>query len=301
MKLAVLALLFLGTFGANPEKKAPSGEGKKGSWNMDKDTADKFKDLGKETRNVTARWKRYPHRQNRTNETSSALRGQFRRFADKKNVSFCGRKVPMKFRYLWLEKEPTESDLLGSPQKRIYNTWAATRGGRSRMMTSALQKHPGEDSYALPGSGGEQKLAEGGAIGTVAGEEPFATVLKDGFWEVGCYTDKMVMTGDKFGDEKDKYKGEGGGVSIANYEDLIDDADKKPMTPTICYEFCSTLPDMVFFGITGGRTCYCTPYFYPGPSDGSKCDATCEGDGYSMCGSTSGRSSVFEMHLCGDL
>jgi len=289
------------------EKETPKADSKKGNpppgLHVDTDTAEKFNDLGKETRNITARWKRYPHRQNRTNETNAALRGHF------KNVSFCGqaKKVPMKFRYLWKVKNPTENDILGSPAQRAFNVWTATK---TNFRSSALQtkvglrgsdalKHPGEDSFAKVGSGSDQKLAEGGATGQVAGKEAFATVLKDGFWPVGCYTDKMLTTADKFGDEKDKYK-DLAGVSIANYDDLVDDADKLAMTPTVCFEFCSTLPDMVFFGITEGRSCYCTPYFSPGPGDGSKCDAVCAGDTTLMCGSTTGRSSMFEMHLCNE-
>jgi len=261
-----------------------SVEGGKPELNVDSDTAQKFADLGKKTMDVTAGWK------NRTNET--ALRGQF------KNVSFCGArtkvplKIPEKFKYLWAPKQ-TEADLLGSPQQRAHKAWAATRGGRGAI---ALQKKVGLRGLT-PGAGSDQTLASGGATGSVAGKEPFATVMKDGFWEVGCYTDKMLTTADKFGNYADEYK-DLAGVSIIHYSELIDDADKVAMTPTVCFEFCSSFDDMVFFGITEGRTCYCTPYFSPGPGDGSKCDATCAGDTTLMCGSTTGRSSMFEMHVC---
>lgn len=296
MKLVIFAVLVVGAYAADPEKEAPAAKGKKGD--LDKETAQKFEDLGKDTRNITSRWKRYPHRQNRSNETSAALRGDFRRVMDSNNTSLCGRKIPMKFRHLWKVKKQTEEDILGSPQQRNFNVWSATRGIYQSTPTSTLQKKAGlRGVHAVMQPGSDQTLASGGATGKVAGTEVGSTVLKDGFWEVGCYTDKMVTSADKFGDEKDKYK-DVAGVSIANYADLIDDADKMPMTPTVCFEFCSTIPDMVFFGITEGRSCYCTPYFSPGPGDGSKCDAVCEGDTTLMCGSTSGRSSVFEMHVC---
>jgi hypothetical protein len=308
MKFVVFAVLCLGISAVDPEKKDQEesqnhvSKGQKDG--VDSETAKKFDDLAKHTRNVTSRWKRYPHRQNRSNETAAALRGQYQGYVDAQNHSFCGRKIPMKFRHLWMVKPQTESDILGPPQKRSFNLWAATRVGSALQKSAALRgtdslKHPGEDSYAKSGSGSEQTLAEGGATGKVAGQEAFSTVLKDGYWPVGCYTDKMLTTGDKFGIEKDKYINSAD-VSIANYADLVDDADKKPMTPTVCFEFCSTLPDMVFFGVTEGRRCYCSPYFASGPGDGSKCDAVCEGDTTLMCGNTAGRSSVFEMHLCDD-
>jgi len=292
MKSAVLVVLVLGTFAADPKKKAPATEGTP-QWKTDAETKEKFDDLGKETKNITSRWKRYPHRQNRSNETSAALRGEFRKFVDSNNTSLCGRKIPMKFRHLWKVKKQTEEEILGTQAQRNFNVWKATKSVRG---VTALQKKAGLRGTDLqPGS--DQVLAEGGATGSVAGSEAFATVLKDGFFEVGCYTDKMLTTADKFGDEKDKYK-DLAGVSIVNYADLVDDADKEPMTPTVCFEFCSTIPDMVFFGITAGRTCYCTPYFHPGPGDAGKCDAVCEGDTTLMCGNTGGRSSVFEMHTC---
>jgi len=285
LQLAVVAVLVIGTFAADPKQKsknAPSAvkdeaKSKQPGVSMDTDTAKKFEDLGNQTRNITARWKRYPHRQER-NQTAS----------DYHNVSFCGRKVPRKFRHFF--KNQTEEDILGPVDKRSYNLFRATRTG------SALQKKSNLRAKQVPGS--DQKLAEGGAAGKVAGKEPFATVLKDGYWPVGCYTDKMVTSADKFGDEKDKYN-DLAGVSIALYDELLDKADHKPMTPTVCFEFCSTLPAMVFFGITEGRKCYCTPYFSPGPGNADKCDSVCEGDTTLMCGTTSGRSSVFEMHLCG--
>jgi len=292
MKLAVFAVLVLGTFAADPQKKPPAAD-ETPKWKTDKETAEKFDDLGKQTKNITTRWKRYPHRQNRSNETSAALRGDFNKLVDDNNTSLCGRRIPMKFRHLWKVKKQTEEDILGSVAKRTFNVWQATKNVRG---VTALQKKSGlRGVMQQPGS--DQTLAEGGATGKVAGKEAFAEVLKDGYFEVGCYTDKMLTTADKFGDEADKYKNLAG-VSIANYEDLIDDADKEPMTPTVCFEFCSSIPDMVFFGITAGRTCYCTPYFHPGPGDAGKCDAVCEGDTTLMCGNTGGRSSIFEMHMC---
>lgn len=160
--------------------------------------------------------------------------------------------------------------------------------------------HPGRESFSVPGAGIDQVLKDEGKSthGTVDDKEPFVTVFKDGWFEVGCFNDVMNTKGDKFGNEKDKYNSVGD-VSIARYEELVLKDEQKPMTPTVCYEFCRSLPDMVFFGINNGRHCYCAPYYQPGPGDDQKCDVGCEGDSTSMCGSTE-KSTIFEMHLCAD-
>jgi len=168
-------------------------------------------------------------------------------------------------------------------------------------------EHPGRDSFALPGAGGEQVLKSEGksTMGEVKeagqlrgkGQEVFVTVLKDGFWEVGCYKDAMLSTADKYGNDKDKYNNQAG-ISIALYNELVLDEKKQPMTPTVCFEFCRTVPDMVFFGIADGQTCYCIPFFQPQPADDTTCNQPCAGDETQMCGNMKGKSSVFEMHLC---
>lgn len=273
------------------EQPRPSGTELEEKKKQDAEVAKKFDELGKATRNVTYRWQ-HPYRvHNSTNNGTDKVpkhKGPF------KNVSFCGqkKKIPMKFRNLW--NPAPAKPILGRPAERAQQNFQMTRT-RSFLQTG----HPGEDSYATPGAGGTQKLAEGGAAGQVDGKEPFATVLKDGFWEVGCFADSMLTSADKFGNEKDKYKDQAD-VSIALYDELLDDADKKDMTPTVCFEFCSTLPRMVYFGITEGRKCYCTPYYKPGAGASGNCDAVCVGDQTQRCGSTAGKSSVFQMHLCND-
>lgn len=160
--------------------------------------------------------------------------------------------------------------------------------------------HPGRESFSVPGAGIDQVLKDEGKSthGTVDGTEPFVTVLKDGWFEVGCFKDVMNEKGDKFGNEKDKYNSIGD-TSIARYEELVLKDEQKSMTPTVCFEFCRSLPDMVFFGINNGRSCYCTPYYQPGPGDDKKCDVGCEGDSTTMCGNVE-KSTIFEMHLCAD-
>jgi len=160
--------------------------------------------------------------------------------------------------------------------------------------------HPGRDSYSVPGAGGTQDLKDDGRSthGKVNGEEPFVTVLKDGYFEVGCYNDMMNEFGDKFGNGKHSYRNQDS-TSIARYEELVLKDEQVAMTSTVCFEFCRSLPDMVFFGITNGRNCYCTPYFKPGPGDDKKCDSGCEGDPTIMCGNQK-KSTLWEMHLCAD-
>jgi len=130
---------------------------------------------------------------------------------------------------------------------------------------------------------------------------PFQTVLKDGYYNIACAKDYMYYFGDKFGDNKWDYKlGEVSNVSIVLYDSIIDKKDREPMSPAVCFGFCRTVPDMLFFGITNGRSCYCMPYFKQMESDNSQCDATCEGDLSLTCGSKT-KTAIFEMHMCNQI
>lgn len=139
-----------------------------------------------------------------------------------------------------------------------------------------------------------------GAGMTPASVTPFQEVLKDGFYEVACVKDFMYEHGDKFGDGKFAYElGDVSNVSIVLYETHVSAEDREPMTHDVCFKFCRTIPDMLFFGLTHGRDCYCAPYYTPEASDSSTCDAVCEGDNTMMCGGMS-KSTVFQMHECSD-
>jgi hypothetical protein len=128
--------------------------------------------------------------------------------------------------------------------------------------------------------------------------EPFDKVLKDGFMLVDCVKDAMYEAGDKFGDNRHNYKmGDVAGVSIVRYSDHVPKEDRKGMTHDVCFDFCRTIPDMLFFGISNGRDCYCTPYYKAMASDSSSCDATCPGQSSLMCGGKS-KNSMFSMHMC---
>jgi len=128
--------------------------------------------------------------------------------------------------------------------------------------------------------------------------QAFKTVLKDGYMLLNCVKDDMYYTGDKYGDNKHDYKlGGVSRVSIVHYDAFVARKDRVEMTPTVCFEFCRTVPNMGFFGITNGRSCYCTPYFQAMASDSSPCDAVCEGDRRQSCGSKA-KSSIFVMHMC---
>lgn len=168
---------------------------------------------------------------------------------------------------------------------------------------SLAPEHPGRESFSVPGAGATQVLKDEGRsmTGSVDGQEAYVTVLKDGFFEVGCFHDAMLSGGDKFGNDADKYKMDYANVAIAKYDELILEENKEAMTPTVCFEFCRSLPDMVFFGIADGRTCYCAPYYVPKPGDEEQCNANCPGDETIMCGNMKGKSSIFEMHLCNDI
>jgi len=112
-------------------------------------------------------------------------------------------------------------------------------------------------------------------------------------------TDNLLLHGDKFGDNRHDYSlGKIANVAIVSYNEHVPKEDRKPMTPTVCFEFCRTVPDMQFFGIAYGRECYCEPYFKMIAGDSSECESVCEGDTRLMCGGKS-KSSVFSMHMCG--
>lgn len=137
----------------------------------------------------------------------------------------------------------------------------------------------------------------GAGIGEVV---PFETVLKDGFYMVECGKDLMFEKGDKHGDNKFSYAiGDTANVSIVHYSLVVPKEDQEPMTHSLCFAFCRTVPDMAFFGLTNGRHCYCAPYFELEAGDSSMCDAVCEGAPSTMCGGKS-KSSLFSMHSCAD-
>jgi hypothetical protein len=88
-------------------------------------------------------------------------------------------------------------------------------------------------------------------------------------------------------------------VTIVRYEYRFGVEERRAMTPRICFDFCRTIPEMLYFGLTSGRECYCTPYYHQGTGDGA-CTAQCEGDASKTCGNTNGMSDVYEMHMCAD-
>merc|ERR550532_1247559 len=123
--------------------------------------------------------------------------------------------------------------------------------------------------------------------------EPFSVVSKDGFMKVDCVKDKLFFHGDKFGDSRHTYTlGDVANISIVHYTAHVPKEDRKPMTHSVCFEFCRTVPEMNFFGILNGRECYCAPYYEMMAGDSSNCDALCEGDTKLVCGGKH-KSSIF--------
>jgi hypothetical protein len=128
--------------------------------------------------------------------------------------------------------------------------------------------------------------------------EPYDLVLKDGFMMMDCVQDEMYLKGDKFGPNKHDYTlGDSHNVSIVLFNDHVEKMDRKPMTQKLCFEFCRTVPNMLFFGLIHGRDCYCAPFYNMMAGDSSECDKTCEGEPSLMCGGSS-KSSIFSMHFC---
>merc|ERR1719359_488481 len=87
-----------------------------------------------------------------------------------------------------------------------------------------------------------------------------------------------MSLGDKHGDGKFEYAAQNVRVSIVWYDRIVPKEDRSAMTPEVCFNFCRTVPDALFFGISEGRNCYCTPYFKREAGDSSQCDAVCEGE-----------------------
>jgi len=188
-----------------------------------------------------------------------------------------------------------------------YKDDAFTRSlfwSQSHAEAALLQGGP---SMAVPGSGVVQTLADNGRSqsGTVTSAEkweeitPFIKVFKDGYSLTGCYKDQMHEFGDMYGDNKDQYREGNLNVSIVKYSEVVLKEKQVAMTPKKCYEFCRTVPDQIFFGVTGGRDCYCMPFYHKGASGSEICDMPCEGDSTQMCGGME-KSSIFEMHMCAD-
>merc|ERR550537_1725501 len=116
------------------------------------------------------------------------------------------------------------------------------------------------------------------------------TVHADGFFHVRCVADEMEQSADLHSDNKFDYANKAN-VSIIRYKDTLDREKQFPMTPKACFNFCRTVPGMLFFGLIYGRECYCTPYFMPTTAGGNGvCDLPCEGDAASTCGGTACRT-----------
>jgi hypothetical protein len=166
-----------------------------------------------------------------------------------------------------------------------------------RSKTECWQKRPVFISKDVHVSKGNRTPGAGMSPESIV---PFQTVLKDGYFSVDCVKDHMYYFGDKFGDNKYDYnQGKISNTSIVLYSSIVPKADRKPMSPAVCFEFCRTVPDMMFFGIANGQNCYCTPFFKAMEADNKPCDEMCPGSNTEVCGSKV-KSTVFEMHLCQD-
>jgi len=181
--------------------------------------------------------------------------------------------------------------------------------GLSPVLTAAMVASVRQELSSSPSAGlleqaselyqrdcGQVRVPGAGLDPVVAG----GPVLKDGFFSVACVKDYMLGHADKSGDGKFEYaEGALPNVSIVNYADVVAKEDREPMTPAVCFKFCRSVPDMLFFGLTQGRYCYCSPYYKQVAGDSSECDAVCEADPTVACGGMT-KSSIYEMHQCAD-
>jgi len=179
-----------------------------------------------------------------------------------------------------------------------------TEASRDIFELSLLQGGP---SMAVPNAGAAQVVKDEGRsiTGTVEGVEtteavtPFVKVFKDGYSFALCAKDSMYDFGDKYGDNKDQFKQHHMNISIVKYSEIVLKENQQPMTPKICFQFCRTVPQMVYFGIRSGTDCYCMPFYTKAESGSEICDNPCPGDTMQMCGGKT-KSQLFEMHMCSD-
>jgi len=125
-----------------------------------------------------------------------------------------------------------------------------------------------------------------------------ASIYKDGFWFLRCMMDEMESDADYHNAQTREHEYVvKTNVSIVRYTDRVEKEAQVKMTPRTCFDFCRTVPEMVYFGLVHGRDCYCTAYYHQVPGDGA-CDAQCEGDASKTCGSTTGMADMYQMHSC---
>lgn len=158
-------------------------------------------------------------------------------------------------------------------------------------------KRAGVETHSA-GKAARKAALPGAGLGEIV---PFETVLKDGYYPVDCLADYMFTHGDKFGDTADEYElASVSNVSIVHYSAVVPREDQEKMSHAVCFAFCRTVPEMLFFGIRNGYDCYCAPYYKPMADDSSMCDQPCEGELTQICGGKS-KSSIFQMHMCNNL
>jgi len=116
----------------------------------------------------------------------------------------------------------------------------------------------------------------------------------DGFTPSGCFPDKNLEDRDLHG-KSTAYEGP---ISVIKYELVVPKTEQKPMTSTVCYEFCRRFDGVKFFGLKNGSKCYCEPmYVVTTAGNTGGCKVPCEGNPGEMCGGPD-NSSIFEMHDC---
>merc|ERR1719248_356644 len=80
------------------------------------------------------------------------------------------------------------------------------------------------------------------------------------------------------------------------YDVQVERENQEAMTPQVCFDFCRSVPNMVYFGLIHGRDCYCTHFYKTTTGDGA-CDRPCEGDSSTICGGET-MSTLYQMHEC---
>eukprot|EP00929_Paragymnodinium_shiwhaense_P066503 TRINITY_DN3336_c0_g1_i3.p1 TRINITY_DN3336_c0_g1~~TRINITY_DN3336_c0_g1_i3.p1 ORF type:complete len:3781 (+),score=899.34 TRINITY_DN3336_c0_g1_i3:54-11396(+) len=178
------------------------------------------------------------------------------------------------------------SALIASPANAV-NLRFSTRGTGKALGRVAIHNAVGD--YALSESGQNRSLA---LLSKHEGEQepegfpaPYAIDpmrCVSGRLHVGCVLDTQI--------EQQRW-----------YSEIVPKEDQEPMTVEVCYRFCNNVTGVQYFGLKGGRDCYCTPFFHNTDKGANgECDQPCEGDNNEMCGGLN-MIDIYEMHDCNNL
>jgi len=122
------------------------------------------------------------------------------------------------------------------------------------------------------------------------------TYFQDGYQLIDCINDKMLISGDKYGNPMDFDPATP--VSVIRYDKVIPKPKQVAMSSEVCFNFCRKFDYMQSFGLVRGSECYCSSFFVATAGKSEGCEMPCAGNAAEMCGGQT-KASVYQMHDCG--